>query len=109
MDLQPRRTAYTAAVEAAFGSRIVCLGLQGSQARGEAGPAALQKAPFFTLRVRHLYRTGDFLRKKSRLLPLLTPPPGGPCLPPAASTKPWTPFCSGRPGPFRNLEAKRHV
>lgn len=179
MDLQLWLTAYTAAVEAAFGSRIVCLGLQGSQARGEAGPDSdidavlildrlapadlrryrdaaaalpcreklcgfvsgraellawdradllsfcfdtrpligsldflrgafrpadaaravltgacslyhacahtlvhqpdpaalpgLQKALFFTLRVRHFYRTGDFLRKKSQLLPLLTP------------------------------------
>ena len=38
MDLNAWMEEYRAAVEAAFGSRVVCLGLQGSQARGEATP-----------------------------------------------------------------------
>lgn len=38
MEIKDWMEDYRRAVEAAFGPRVVCIGLQGSQGRGEAGP-----------------------------------------------------------------------
>ena len=38
LDMQSWMAALTAALRQAFGARLVCVGLQGSRARGEAGP-----------------------------------------------------------------------
>ena len=38
VSITPWREEFTAAVRAAFGERVYCIGLQGSYGRGEAGP-----------------------------------------------------------------------
>ena len=38
MDIRHWMDGFTAAVRQAFGGRVYCIGLQGSRARGEAGP-----------------------------------------------------------------------
>ena len=38
VSITPWMEEFTAAVRAAFGERVYCIGLQGSYVRGEAGP-----------------------------------------------------------------------